>query len=95
MGQPGIAADHAVVPDDGIPAEDCCVGVNNHMVSDVRMPLYFLDRIPVKVVLKIPLLSRFSSTLTTIDLLFTGSGIPGLLISKFNFLRAGLYVSHP
>ena len=47
MGQPYVAADHAVVADLRITAEDRGVGVDDHVAADIRVTLDALDRIAV------------------------------------------------
>ena len=52
MRQPDIAADHTVVPDKGLPAENRRTGINDHALSDIRMALDALDGIAVFIGIK-------------------------------------------
>ena len=39
MRQPDVTADHAVIPDNGLTAENRRPGINHHTVANVRMAL--------------------------------------------------------
>ena len=47
MRQPDVTADHAVIPDNGLTAENRRPGINHHTVANVRMALDTLDKRPV------------------------------------------------
>ena len=46
-GEPHAAADDAIAPDAGLPAQDGGAGIDDHPVPDVRVPLDSLHRVPV------------------------------------------------
>ena len=47
MRQPDVTADHAVITDNSLTAENRRPGINHHTVTDVRMALDALDKRPV------------------------------------------------
>ena len=47
MRQPDVTADHAVIPDNSLTAENRRPGINHYTVADVRMALDALDKRPV------------------------------------------------
>jgi hypothetical protein len=74
MRQPYVAANHAVVPDDGISAENRRSGVYDDMVSDVRMALYAFNGIPVLVELEAFCPERYA--LIELHMVADGAGFP-------------------
>lgn len=52
MSQPDVATDYAVVADGCIAAENCCTGIDYHIISYVRVALYSFYGISVLIGLK-------------------------------------------
>ena len=97
MGQPAVAADDAAVSNGCAAAKDGRVGVNHHMVADVRMPLDLLDRIAV--LIQLEALGSQGDTLIQFHMVPDDRGLPyhdaGAVINKEMLAdgRAGMNIN--